>query len=351
MKDLSYQEFANINFSDTFFDSLREDYAEFSDWCKKKSDAGESAYVFYQNGVRGFLYLKLEVGAITDVAPQLPNGRHLKIGTFKFAGHGTKLGQRFVKKIFDHAVSQKARDVYVTVFGKHRTLIDILLKYGFYVHGKKASPNGVELVLRKDLRSRTGDILKDYPRILKEAKTVGLLAIYPEYHTQFLPDSKLNNESIDIVEDVSHTNSIHKIYISGIAATGRLERGDILLLYRTTDRPGQAYYRSVATSIGVVEEAKRVGTFASESEFIRYVRPYSVFSPHELKEIYATKKRRIAIKFTYNVALPKRLTRKVLLEEVGLPGDRRRWDYLRLTPNQFSRIVALGQVNEDYFID
>ncbi|MCP3024538.1 N-acetyltransferase [Cupriavidus basilensis] len=351
MKNLSYELFSDVDKSDEFFESLTTDYKEFPIWFAKKAKEGEKAYLYRHGGIQGFLYLKIEEGVVSDVIPSLPAGRHLKVGTFKINGHGTRLGQRFIKKIFDHALDSGVVDAYVTVFAKHANLLRILKTYGFTEHGKKNSGNGEELVLVKDFKASAKDILLDYPRVSRKSKNAFLLAIYPEYHTQFLPDSKLNNESFDIVEDVSHANSIHKIYISGVAAAGKLERGDILVMYRTTDIPGKAHYRSVATSICVVEETRKIGSFSTEREFIRYVRPYSVFKMPQLTEYYISKKRHIVIKFTYNIALAKRLIRKRLLEEVGLPAGGRRWDFLKLTGAQFDDIADLGQINESYIID
>jgi hypothetical protein len=350
MRNLRYQAFSEIDLGDPFFDSLKDDYKEFPEWFEKKAKAGEKAYVFRQSGIQGFLYLKIENGVISDVDPELPSAKHLKVGTFKVNAHGTKLGQRFVKKIFDHALAEEADDAYVTAFSKHTFLINILKTYGFHEHAKKTGPNGEELVLVKSFTIGTGDILLDYPRVSTEGSSEFLLAIYPAYHTKFLPDSILNNESFDIVKDVSHANSIHKIYISGLTAAGKLKRGDRLIMYRTTDKPGKAYFRSVATSVGVVEEARKIGSFATEKAFLDYVRPYSVFEKSELSERFA-KKRHIVIKFTYNIALPKRLIRKVLLEDVGLPDGGRRWDFMRLSKGQFDAIINLGKVNENYLIN
>jgi len=41
-------------------------------------------------------------------------------------------------------------------------------------------------------------------------------------------------ESPDIVKDVSHTNSIHKIYLTKMQGTEQLKRGDLLVIYRTS---------------------------------------------------------------------------------------------------------------------
>jgi hypothetical protein len=113
MKNLSYELFKDIDLSNKFFDSLRQEYSEFSVWFRKKAEAGEKAYLFHQQGIKGFLYIKLEEGVVDDVVPPIPNGKHIKIGTLKLHAHGTRLGQRFVKKIFDRALASNADDVYV----------------------------------------------------------------------------------------------------------------------------------------------------------------------------------------------------------------------------------------------
>jgi hypothetical protein len=354
MKNLSYKLFSDIALADVFFDSLKADYKEFVQWFERKAREGARAYAFFKSNGKldGFLFLKIEEGVVDDVNPPLPAAKHLKIGTLKINAHGTKLGERFIKKVFDHALSEAVDDIYVTAFEKHEGLISLLKRYGFIEHAKKETQNGTEIVLLRNLREMSGDVLLDFPLISMENKSCHLLAIYPEYHTKFLPDSILNNESHDIVTDVSHTNSIHKVYISGIHRTNRLKRGDILLIYRTSDNKGPAFYRSVATSIGVVEEVRKIGSFASEAAFLKYAKPYSIFTNAELKNYYATRQRSYIIRFAYNAALTKRVTRGRLMEEVGLPAARGvRWDFLNLTNEQLRQIATMGEVNENIIVD
>ncbi|MGH8626326.1 MAG: N-acetyltransferase, partial [Gammaproteobacteria bacterium] len=111
--NLHYQRFEDIDLSDMFFDSLKNDYKEFSSWFKKKG--AEHAYTFSADGkaLDGFLYLKKETGEIADVDPALPARQRLKIGTFKINPHGTRLGERFMKKVFDHAMAEKVSEIYV----------------------------------------------------------------------------------------------------------------------------------------------------------------------------------------------------------------------------------------------
>lgn len=81
MENLYYTHFSHIDFKDSFFDSLNNDYPGFSGWVeKKKNDPSALAYVLFneQNSIEGFLYLKIENESITDVTPQLPMRKHLR---------------------------------------------------------------------------------------------------------------------------------------------------------------------------------------------------------------------------------------------------------------------------------
>lgn len=211
---ITLKRFADIDLNDTFFDSLKKDYPSFEAWFEKKSKNNREAYVQYtNNNIQAFLYLKNESGEeLTGVTPARSACHRLKVGTFKIDAHNTKLGERFIKKIMDTALYMKTDEIYVTIFPKHEGLIRILQRYGFNEEGKK----GEELVLVKNMKALTGDILKDYPLLTTTNKRKFLLSIYPKYHTKMFPDSILRNEEsqkYELVKDISYTNSIHKIYL------------------------------------------------------------------------------------------------------------------------------------------
>ncbi len=80
------KQFKDIDFTVSFFDSLREDYVGFNDWTKKKSN--EECFVIYTNSIiTGFLYLKKENEPL-EAEIKLPQKLRLKIGTFKIVAHG-----------------------------------------------------------------------------------------------------------------------------------------------------------------------------------------------------------------------------------------------------------------------
>lgn len=352
MENLFYKNFTEINLNDPFFESLKRDYTEFSDWFNKKGQQGEKAYVLYNEHtvIEGFMYLKMERGRVTDIEPPLPNANHLKIGTFKFDSAGTRRGERFIKKVFDHAIRDRADDIYVTVFDKHAYLITLMQRYGFNIIATKNTVNGNENVLVRRMDQTTGDVLLDYPKFRVQGNKKYLMSIYPKFHTRMLPDSILNNESHSLIQDVSHTNSIHKIYLCGMEAAALFEPGDVIVTYRTSDVKGAARYRSVITSVCVVEEYKNIGDFNNLQSFLDYAVSYSVFSEAELTEFFRKKSYPHIIRFTYNTAMTKRVIRDRLINEVGLMATDY-WGIMQLSDQQFRRMLDLGEVDGSFIIN
>ncbi|WP_082498246.1 N-acetyltransferase [Pseudorhodoferax sp. Leaf267] len=341
---LAFESFANISLDDPFFDSLKSDYPAFDKWFEgKKSKAENFAYTFRNksNGnLDGFLYLKNETGVVDDVIPPLPSAHRLKIGTFKINPHGTRLGERFLKRAFDVAVAQKVQALYVTVFSKHKALVELFGRYGFFLVASKPGLSGSELVLERRLDEVKGDVVLDYPRIpLKQGRHF-ILSLYPVWHSRLLPDSLLKTESSSILQDISHTNSIHKIYLAAMSGVHQLQRGDTLLIYRTADG-GSGYYTSVVTSVCVVEELRHILSFSDEADFLKYCDPYSVFTEAELRNFYKTRKYPWLIRFTYNLALSRRPNRKALLEEVKIPASIY-WGFFQITITQFEHVLKLS---------
>lgn len=351
--NLLYTPFTNINFQDDFFDSLKADYKEIGEWFLRKATEGSSAYVFTGDegtGIAGFLYLKIEDGAVTDVSPPLPPGRHLKIGTMKINAHGTKLGERFVKKILDHMVLHNLDDAYVTVFEKHSGLINLFKRHGFLLHGVKHTANGTEQVLVKYLRATSGIPSQDFPCIKPAEHKKWLLAIYPQYHSLMFPDSILSNEDPRlIVRDVSYTNSIHKVYLCNMPPIAAMKQGDILVMYRTGDGQGAARFRAVATSICVVEETANINQFTNVDDFLNYCRPHSVFPESQLIEFYTKRQNPFILKFTYNIALNKRPNRGKLIDIAGI-NENIRWSCIELSDQEFNSIITMGEINERLII-
>lgn len=340
--------FGKININDPFFDSLKSDYKEFSDWFLKKAAQDKKAFLLESPaGIQAFLYLKKENEELHEVSPPQPKFPRLKVGTMKVNPHGTKLGERFIKKIFDVAIHYNLTKIYVTVFPKHKGLIKLFENYGFSKIGTKETENGIENVYERNLDIVCGDLVKDFP-VVDSSKSKFLLAIKPEFHTALFPDSRLETESFEIVKDVSHTNSIHKMYICFMDLSP-VKRGDIMVIYRTTDNKGPAHYRSVATSVCVVEEIKTKSDFLDSNDFLRYCKNRSVFSQQELLSWFRRSGKLYVLKMTYNIAFKKKVPRKNLIEHVGLDSNMY-WGFYEINDYQFKQIIKLGNINEGLII-
>jgi hypothetical protein len=109
-----------VPLDDPFFDSFREDYREFNKWYNKKAD--EIAYVCYHLDVlAAFLYIKVENEdeSCSDIEPSFKRKKRLKIGTFKVSTNGYKIGERFLKILFDNAMQFRIEEIYVTIFAAY----------------------------------------------------------------------------------------------------------------------------------------------------------------------------------------------------------------------------------------
>lgn len=341
--------FGKINLNDTFFDSLKEDYIGFDKWFIKKYD--EEAYITINsnNGMLlSFLYLKVEDEneSYSNISPQFPAKRRLKVGTFKVISNGFRLGERFVKIIFDNALKNQVQEIYVTIYDKRseqRRLIELLEQWGFVLWGKK----GDELVYVRDFSPKFDieNLKRCFPYISKR-KDVYIVPIYPEYHTELLPDSILNTESPEeFIEDFPHRNCINKVYVSR-AMEPYPSIGDILIFYRTG-----GYYKSVVTTIGEVIEVKT--DFHDENDFILYCRKKSVYPEPELREMWRYSARKpFVVNFLYTYSFPHRINMKELIDLRVLQGinDAPR-GFKLITKEQFEIILKETRSDESFIIN
>ena len=306
--------FGNIDLQDEFFDSFRDDYSDFDKWFRKKSD--DEAYIcMYGEDLAAFLYVKVEGTDenYSDIIPPLKPKKRLKIGTFKVAINGLRLGERFLKIIFDNALHQNVEEIYLTIFDKRpgqKSLINLVKQFGFNNIGKKITPTGEELVYVRDF-SRKAD--RNNPKhtfpFLPKDSNVYFVSIYPEYHTELFPDSILRNESpLKFIENRPHRNAINKVYISH-AIERPLKQGDVLLFYRTG-----GYHKGVATTVAIVDSI--IDKIKDEQGLIDVCRKRTVLSINELKGFWNRfqKLKPFVIEILYSYSLPRKPNLKRLIE-------------------------------------
>jgi hypothetical protein len=350
---LSKRLFNDVNLSDEFFDSLRANYKGFDQWFAKKARQEEKAYVSTESSgnINAFLYLKEEDGEISDIEPALGKGKHLKVGTFKINAHRTAIGNRFMAIILRKFVAEGFDDAYVTMFPDTEPLRKLFEKFGFKYFGRKGNESSSELVLLRT-QAVTGDIYNDFPKFDFSGRKF-FLSIFPEFHTQMVPESRLKTEKQFVREDISPANNVVKVFLTSMYGVTQFSHGDKIVLYRTREEGKKAEYNAVATSICVVDEMKNISSFPDENAFLDYTSRWSVFSEEELRGFWATRKYRYVIRFLFNVPLDKRITRhdlfgKKILDEVV---RQQRFDVVEMNDVQFDKLLKAGDVNGRFIIN
>jgi hypothetical protein len=314
--------FSNVDLTNFFFDSFREDYPGFENWFKKK--AGEYTYTCYINDqLSAFLYIKIEseFENYGEITPAFSRKKRLKIGTFKVTSNGFKIGERFLKIIFDNALHHRVDEIYATLFN-HRSeqirLITLLENWGFQYYGNKNLDGKQEMVYVKNFDRHQpinlADPKKTFPFSSATSKFF-IVPIYPLYHTELFPDSILHSESpLDYLENEPHRNALSKVYISH-SRQRNLTAGDLIVFYRTG-----GIYKGVATTVGIVESM--IDNIPDEKTFLRACRKRSVFTDKELIAHwnYRLTNRPFIVNFIYTHSFKKRPNLK-WLHENGIIQD------------------------------
>jgi hypothetical protein len=343
--------FADINLSDPFFNSFKEDYPDFERWFRKK--ANEKVYVTVNkvnNLILSFLFLKPEGKdeVYSDIEPVFKPKKRLKIGTFKVVSNGMRLGERFLKIVFDNALSYRVDEIYVTIFDKRdeqKRLIDLLSVWGFLKWGVKDTG---EMVYIRSFKKQFNhqEPRFTFPFISRKSKFF-LVPIYPEYHTELFPDSILRTESpLDFEDNEPYRNAISKVYVSR-SLERNINKGDILIFYRTG-----GIYKGVVSTICIVEEV--VFNFKDEEDFVAACRKRSVYSEENLRNQwrYNSRNRPFIVSMLYTYSFPKRANLKTLIDNHVISGlDDVPRGFKEISLQKFEIILKLTETNESFIVD
>lgn len=341
-------DFAKVNIKDSFFESLCSDYQEFDKWFNKKAD--EPCYVCYNNNIlTAFLYIKVEGTEenYSEFNPILKKKKRLKIGTLKVSGNGYKIGERFLRIIFDNAIQYKVEEIYVTVFNRRpeqEQLIEMLEEWGFIYHGIKETLNGEELVytrpFHKTLPVNIETPKLTYPFFSRNTDKY-IIKIEPQYHTELFPDSINTRENIShYLDNEPHRNRIGKVYISH-SKDRNLKRGDIVLIYRIGETIPKKY-SSTLTTICIVENV--IDGFDSFDSFYQACNRRTVIQKNDLEKNWWDKYptyRPFVINFLYAFSFP---TPKPTLNDLNCLGvipsiKDMPQGFIKITNEQFNNII------------
>ena len=351
----------NIDLDNKFFDSLKEDYQPgFTKWFNKKSQ--KKAYTF-RTGERldGFLLLKIEdedEKGYLEIEPPLSRKKRLKIATFKISEEATgfRLGERFLKIIFDNALKNKAQEIYVTFFEGTRPEVDrlgeLFKKWGFVKHGFKNWDDGrKESVYVKTLENYdpSKSVIENYPLVSKEP-SLYFLPIEPQYHTPLFPDSILKTENKNLYSgNKGHLYSLEKIYVSN-SFGGTAKPGDLLIIYRKGDRYPKKY-SSVCTGVAVFEEINKP---QDKEKYLNICSNKSVFTEEELNRFYDENNYRSVVKLIpYKTYFEKISLQKLYDEGIIIEGGPRPFEKI---PNKYRNLFMKGEAEDEedeeyYYLD
>lgn len=252
----STKKFNEINLSDTIFDSLKKDYIDnglstgFITWFNNKCKQDKEAIVFTdEEGLGAFIVLKeRENDYIKLVGKCLPKITRTKISTLKLADRfrGKRLGEGAIGLILWEWQKYGTEEIYITVFDRHKLLVELLIKFGFIFIGNNLNGEGV--YLRSKNQINYSDEYKSFPFINPKINRSGYLIINENYHDTMFPYSELKN-TIQEQLNLNVANGITKVYIGNLHNIP-YTKGDPIFIYRRSEKnPG---YKSCITSYCVV---------------------------------------------------------------------------------------------------
>jgi len=341
-------DFAEVNIKDTFFNTFREDYKEFDKWFLKKSD--NVCYVCYNDEqLVAFLYIKIENENenYTEIEPVFKRKKRLKIGTLKVISNGYKIGERFLKIVFDNAMRYKVDEIYVTIFDKRseqKQLIEMLKDWGFEKHGIKKTKNGNEIVLNRtfgrDYPVCMDNPKKTFPFISRDTRKY-IIKIEHQYHTELFPDSiNTREDKSKYIENEPHRNRIGKVYISH-SKDRHLKSGDVIIIYRMGETSPKKF-SSTVTSICIVEEV--ISDFKNFDDFFQTCNRRTMITKTELENDWWNKYpkyRPFVIKFLYAHSFPTPKPTLNDLNKMGVIPDVMNMPrgFIEIDNHQFNRLI------------
>jgi RimJ/RimL family protein N-acetyltransferase len=306
-----FKKFSEIDLSDPFFDSLKEDYppsghsTDFETWFNKKSAAASTVLVFYDDdGLGAFVYLKDENEVIELVSGNLPAIPRVKIGTLRLAERyrGQRLGEGAIGLALWKWQQTKTEEIYVTVFEKHDALIRLFERFGFLLAGQNLDGERVYIKSRNNVDY--SEAYKSFPFVNPAFTKAGYLIVNDVYHDTLFPYSELSRTLQESV-GLAVANGLCKIYVGAQYSRPHYQACEPILIYRRhTQQDGQKpRYKSCVTSYCIVNDVITVKTnnrcHISFEELKARIGNKSVFDEHEMKTKYDNDKNLVVIEMLY----------------------------------------------------
>ncbi|MDD3919822.1 MAG: hypothetical protein PHO41_01400 [Eubacteriales bacterium] len=343
-----WQRFADTNVNDSFFNGLKTDYPEFSEWFARKSEEGKSSLVFSDDeGIGAFLYVKEEREEIILSDQVLPMLNRMKVGTLCLSERyrNQRIGEGALGVALWKWQESKAEEIFITVFEKHELLIILLKRFGFHWVGNNKRGERVYLRSRKAIDYSSP--YTSFPFLPHDFSRAGLLPINDYFHDRLFPYSELMGNPGEVEESIAG-NGITKVYVGTPSSQLHHRPGEPILIYRIHTGNGQKTYKSVATgfcTLTKIEYAKMAGkNILTLDEYLERASNKTVFTRHELTDVYSKHKNIVMLEMVYNGFFGKghNITHREL-DDAGFFPD---YPYLiQYSRDSFIKILEMGDIS------
>ena len=309
---INEKEICDINIEDPFFDNLKKDYNDFEGWFAKKQRQHKKVYVsFKENKQLGaFLMLKIEDETENYAGFDRPfeRGKRLKISTFKVIDNGKSIGEALLKIVFDYAIANDIQEIYITIFDKHKRLIELFKEYGFvlYTYKQTKKQNGMYEKEGVYVRKIRNDKV-NYPVLKLDNQSVFIVPIQNEYCNMLFPDVLILSQISlsDLFGASTYGNVIKKVYICA-KYSSTMKPGDIIVFYASQQA------KSIVC-VGVVDDAFKANELDSFDTYKKVVKRRTVYEDTYLEKAY--KNGYFTILFKYFTKLDKYLKLEEAIKE------------------------------------
>ena len=338
--------FGTLSLKDRFFKTFIDEYAPYYfDWFEKK--ANDFVYVAKdtEGGLHALLKLKEETISENErgIKPSLPAGKYLKISSLKVDYTGQKLGERFLRIIFDQAVEKKVDFIYYTIYGdsiQRKRLIGMLSKWGFRKWGSKDT--GEQVYLKLFRRELCPEPMLQYPYQNRGCKAY-LIAIEGNFSDLLVPPTEDRSHFYDFEP---FKNAIRKLLILD-SRNVQVKTGDCLLFYRR----GKNDAMSFITAAGVVDGLYT--SFVNEDHFIRRCQKRSILPHQALHEYWSRYEGKPAIvDFLHNYSFTIGEIRKDRIAAAGIDSNGLKLNtLLELSEEQVRMLIEGTEYEKDFVVD
>lgn len=290
-----------LNRKDDIFISLQNDYNGFDDWFNNSCVKNHRPCwtIDFDDEIAGIAIRKDEPFAeLLGVVPSAKESfqqdpqKTLKICTFKIKEkyRGEKFGEQLLKQILWWAYKNSYDIVYLSVYPKHKNLVDLLFQYGFESIGRAKG----ELYLAKSFaagllktapQSEPLGFHRQYYPVFDSGKSVRkfLIPIHADYYATLFPEN-VRIRQAGLFDSTCGTygskipgNTIRKVYVCR-AKINTIRPGDILLFFHLKD--SNSLDSQCLATVGIVDG---FDVTTKNDELLRLTAKRSVFSQQELE--------------------------------------------------------------------